>query len=134
MAARSGDQVRLRGQQGRLRIFNGEPPRGARGRRLLAMQLRDALRDEVLNGVGAYHAMWCDIYEWIGPPLRLPPRRATCRDGADLVEAFERGLLLAFHRPLYTLQSESPAAARKAARAADRGGAEDDVVLPARRR
>ena len=77
-----------------------EPPRGARGRRLLAMQLRDALRDEVLNGVGAYHAMWFDIYEWLGRPIRKPPRpRDMQQMAADLVAAFERGRLVAMLEP-----------------------------------
>ncbi len=94
--ARSGQTIWLSGGIGTLRIFLGTPPRGTAGRPVAPQRFAAELRAWIAGGVGANHAVWVDIYEWLGTPLPKPPlRRDLTRMADELVAAFENSRLCA---------------------------------------
>lgn len=81
---------------GELRVVLGPAPMGAAGTRVDPLWFATELRAWVRGGSGANHVVWIDIYEWLGRPLPKPPRREDlARMAEQLVEAFERGRLVA---------------------------------------
>jgi hypothetical protein len=94
--ARSGHSVWLSGGVGELRIYLGAPPRGTKGKRVEPMRFATELREWIANGVGANHVAWIRIYDSLGRPLPKPPQRSDlARMAEELVDAFERGRLVA---------------------------------------
>src|SRR5450432_578597 len=94
--ARQGYRIWLSGVVGSLRIYLGAPPHGTKGRRVPPLRFAAELRSWIAGGIGANHAVWLEIYEWLGRPLPRPPVREHIERMADeLVEAFEQGRLVA---------------------------------------
>ena len=97
--AQSGQPIWLSGI-GTLHIYLDAPPRGAKGKLVAPMRFVAELRGWLGEGVGANHAVWIEIYEWLGRPLPKPPRREDLTSMADaFVDAFESGRLVAIERP-----------------------------------
>jgi hypothetical protein len=108
--AQSGQPIWLSGV-GTLHIYLDAPPRGTKGKRVAPMRFVAELRDWLGEGVGANHAVWLEIHEWLGRPLPKPPRREDLVRMADeLVQAFEGGRLVALQRdrPIVGREESAP--------------------------
>jgi peptidoglycan hydrolase-like protein with peptidoglycan-binding domain len=114
--ARHGHRVWLSGGVGSLRIYLGAQPHGTKGRRVPPLRFASELRSWIAGGVGANHAVWLEIYEWLGRSLPKPPVREHIEGMADeLVEAFEQGRLVALQDDVALGRAESPNTVREAA-------------------
>ena len=114
--AQSGQKIWLSGGVGDLRIYLGVPPREAKGKRIPSLRFADELRSWIADGVGANHAVWFEIYDWLGRALPQPPApRDIVRMADELVEAFEQGRLVAVQEGATIRYAESPNTVREAA-------------------
>jgi hypothetical protein len=114
--AQSGQKIWLSGGVGELRIYLGVPPREAKGKRIPSLRFADELRSWIADGVGANHAVWFEIYDWLGRALPQPPApRDIVRMADELVEAFEQGRLVALQEGATIRYAESPNTVREAA-------------------
>lgn len=131
--ARSGQTIWLSGGIGTLRIFLGKPPRGTAGKPVPPQRFATELRAWIAGGVGANHTVWIDIYEWLGQPLPKPPlRRDLTRMADELVDAFERGQLVAVAAPQPSVETRTASETAPASELAPATIREEPRIDPAK--
>ena len=127
--AQSGQKIWLSGGLGELRIYLGAPPHEAKGKRIPSLRFADELRSWIGGGAGANHAVWFEIYDWLGRSIPQPPaERDILRMADELVEAFEQGRLVALQEGVATRYAESPNTVRESAPPAWMPPVDDDAA------